>query len=127
MTTAGELGRAITHLHPWEPACIDDPHLWTSDNAADQSKAIAQCAGCAVQTMCRQAGADEPYVWGGTIPTQRNRSPRRLDGQAEPCRNCGHWFIPRASNQKYCTRACNDAVHRSQQAASNRRRRVERP
>ncbi|MFT4226097.1 WhiB family transcriptional regulator [Micropruina sp.] len=67
---------------PGSVPCVGESrHLWLSDSAADQDRAVAACRKCPLIELCRRAGRGEHGgVWGGVRP---RKSPYDIEDDTE--------------------------------------------
>jgi WhiB family redox-sensing transcriptional regulator len=117
-------------------ACLDeDPELFFPigstgrdyDQQVEEAKAV--CRGCLVRIECLdwayRTRADG--IYGGTTEQERAAMRRRHNRKKQPiqrsCDNCGGVYQPGSNNARYC-RPCAHTVHKQQQKASEKARRV---
>jgi WhiB family redox-sensing transcriptional regulator len=113
----------------------EDPELFFPigttgrDYDAQVEEAKTVCRGCPVRIECLdwayRTRADG--IWGATTEQERaaarRRHNRQKQGTQRVCDNCGHTYQPGSNNARYC-RSCAHTVHKQQQKASEKARRV---
>lgn len=93
-----------------------DPEFFFPQRGEDSDAAKAVCAGCPVQSECRDYALDmgeKHGIWGGLSERQRQPIRRQLNGQIRECLGCGRPFrIGPYSGTKTCSDECGSAWER---------------
>jgi WhiB family redox-sensing transcriptional regulator len=96
------------------------------DKQVEDAKAV--CSGCPVRIECLdwayRTRADG--IYGGTTEQERQAVRRRHNRKHQhtrSCDNCGGTYHPGSNNARYC-RPCAHTIHKQQQKASEKARRV---